>query len=99
VTSLQPGPATLFALCRGPNQRWRLIASRMEIEDYGPLAGMCVPHFKLRPAQGDVREMLTEYAQAGGPHHNAVCFGDATPRIRAAARLMGADYCETKQCF
>jgi L-arabinose isomerase len=94
VTSLRPGPATLFALCRGPNQRWRLIASRMEIEDYGPLAEMCVPHFKLRPVSGDVREMLTEYAQAGGPHHNAVCFGDATPRLRAAAELIGADYCE-----
>ncbi len=93
VTSLEPGPATLFALCRGPNQRWRLVASRVEIEDYGPLADMQVPHFKLRPAHGDVRDMLTAYAKAGGPHHNAVCFGDATPRIRAAAELLGADYC------
>jgi len=74
-------------------QRWRLIASRMAIEDYGPLTNMPVPHFKLRPLQGDVREMLTEYAKAGGPHHNAVCFGDATPRIRASARLLGAEYC------
>jgi L-arabinose isomerase len=94
VTSLQPGPATLFALCRGPNQRWRLVASRMEIDDYGPLAGMPVPHFKLRPARGDVRDLLTAYAKAGGPHHNAVSFGDATPRIRATAELLGADYCE-----
>jgi L-arabinose isomerase len=94
LTSLQPGPATWFALCRGANQRWRLLAGRMEIEDYGPLDGMCVPHFKLRAVQGDVRELLTEYALAGGPHHNAVCFGDATGRIRAAARLLGADYRE-----
>jgi len=94
VTSLQPGPGTLFALARGPNQRWRLIATRIEIEDYGPLPDMPVPHFKIRPVWGDVREMLTEYAEAGGPHHNAVCFGDATPQIRAAAKLLGADYCE-----
>jgi len=94
VTSFQPGAATLCALVRGPNGRWRLIAGRMEIDDFGPLASMAVPHFKLRPAQGDVRDWLTAYAKAGGPHHNAVCFGDATPRIRAAAELLDADYCE-----
>ena len=94
VTSFQPGPATLCALVRGPNGRWRLIASRMEIDDFGPLASMAVPHFKLRPAQGDVRDWLTAYAKAGGPHHNAVCFGDATRRIRAAAELLDADCCE-----
>jgi L-arabinose isomerase len=93
VTCLQPGEATLFALCRGPNQRWRLLGSRMHIEDYGPL-DMPVPHFKLRTTQGDVREWLTAYAKAGGPHHNAVCFGNATPRIRATAGLLGADYFE-----
>jgi len=70
------------------------VASRVEIDDYGPLSDMPVPHFKLRPAQGDVRDLLTAYAKAGGPHHNAVCFGDATPQIRAAAKLLGADYCE-----
>ena len=93
VTCLQPGEATLFALCRGPNQRWRLLGSRMRIEDYGPL-DMPVPHFKLRAAERNVREWLTAYAKAGGPHHNALCFGNATPRIRAAAGLLGADYFE-----
>ena len=94
VTSFQPGPATLVALCRGPQQRWRLVAGRMEIEDYGPLADMPVPHFKLRATQGNVRELLTAYAKAGGPHHNAVCFGDARARVRAAATLLDADYVE-----
>jgi L-arabinose isomerase len=65
----------------------------MRIDDFGPLASLCVPHFKLLP-EGDVRDWLTAYAKAGGPHHNAVCFGDARPRIRAAARLLNADYCE-----
>ena len=33
VTSLEPGPATLFALTLGPKGRWRLISSRMRIVD------------------------------------------------------------------
>jgi len=94
VASFRPGPATLCALVRGPTGRWRLIASRMEIDDFGPLPSLAVPHFKLRPAQGDVRDWLTAYAKAGGPHHNAVSFGNATSRIRAATRLLDADYCE-----
>ncbi len=94
VTSFQPGPATLCALVRGPAHRWRLIAGRMEIADFGPLDSMAAPHFKLRPWRGNVRDWLTAYAKAGGPHHHAVCFGDATGRIRAAAKLLDADYCE-----
>jgi L-arabinose isomerase len=94
VTSFEPGPATLVALVQGPWQRWRLIASRMRIADYGPLKNMPVPHCKLVVEQGDVREWLTAYAKVGGPHHNAVCFGDATARVRAAARLLDADFCE-----
>jgi L-arabinose isomerase len=94
VTSFQPGPATICALVRGPAGRWRLIASRVQIDDFGPLDGMAVPHCKLRPQAGDVRDWLTSYAKSGGPHHNAVCFGDATRRVRAAAALLDADYCE-----
>jgi L-arabinose isomerase len=93
VTSFQPGPATLCALSLGPRQRWRLITSRMTIEDFGPLAALPVPHSKLAP-RGDVRQWLTAYAQAGGPHHHAICFGDARPRLRIAARLLQADYHE-----
>ena len=93
VTSFQPGPATLYALTLGPESRWRVIASAVTIADYGPVASMAVPHFKLIPAS-DVRDFLTGYARAGGPHHNAVCFGDARPRLRAVAQLLDADYDE-----
>jgi L-arabinose isomerase len=93
VTSLEPGPATLAALTLGPAQRWRLLAAPITIEDYGPLPDFCVPHFKVRP-QGDVRRFLTDYANAGGPHHNAVCFGDARRRLQFAAQILGADYRE-----
>jgi L-arabinose isomerase len=94
VTSFEPGPATIAALTLGAQGKWRLIAATAALEDYGPLPGFCVPHSKLKPASGDVRQFLTAYANAGGPHHNAVLFGDARPRLRFAAELLGADYCE-----
>jgi len=93
VTCFEPGPATLCALTLGPGSRWRLIASKMTVPDFGPLDALDVPHFKLQPA-GDVREFLNAYAQAGGPHHSAVCVGDALPRLKHAAALLDADYCE-----
>ena len=94
VTSFEPGPATLAALTLGPRNKWRIIAAQGALEDYGPLPGFCVPHSKLKPAGDDVRQFLTAYATAGGPHHNAIFFGDARPRLRFAAGLLGADYCE-----
>ena len=94
VTCFEPGPATIAALTAGPQGKWRLIAAAAALEDYGPLPGFCVPHSKLKPAIGNVRQFLTAYATAGGPHHNAVLFGDARPRLRAAAELLGAEYRE-----
>jgi L-arabinose isomerase len=93
VVSFPPGPATFAALSQASAGRWRLLAAPVTIEDYGPLAGFCAPHFKLRPER-DVREFLTAYATAGGPHHNAVCLGDARRRLRLTAGLIGADYQE-----
>jgi len=93
ITSFQPGPATLCALALGPCGKWRLIVSRVEINDFGPLEGLPVPHCKVKNC-GDVRDWLTAYARAGGPHHHALCFGDARPRLKLVAALVGADYCE-----
>jgi L-arabinose isomerase len=93
VSSLEPGPATLVSLTLNAAGGWRIIAAPVTVPDFGPLPALCVPHFKLKPA-GDVREFLTAYATAGGPHHNAVCFGDARARLRIAAKLLNADYCE-----
>jgi len=93
VVAFEGGPATLCALTLGPGGRWRLVTSKMTVPDFGPLASMQTPHFKLVPS-GDVRDFLTAYATAGGPHHSAVCFGDARERLKFAARLLDADYCE-----
>jgi L-arabinose isomerase len=122
VTSLEPGPATFMALTLGHGGRWQIIASAVEVEDYGPLPSMCVPHFKIKPSlvgtrstasdpvvgersgtewnpslptgKGDVRQFLNAYARAGGPHHNAICFGDARRKLALAAELLNADYIE-----
>ena len=89
--SAETGPATLFALTLGPKGRWRLISSPVRVVDGGPLVGLVAPHFKIAPER-DVREWLTDYAKSGGPHHNAICFGDATGRIAAAARMLDAEH-------
>jgi L-arabinose isomerase len=93
VTSFEPGPATLCALTLGLQNRWRLITSRMEIQDFGPLPSLPVPHCKV-VNHADVRDWLTAYAKAGGPHHNAICFGDAHQRLKFTAEMIDADYCE-----
>lgn len=93
VTSFEPGPATLCALTLGPQNRWRLIVSRVELQDFGPLPSLPVPHCKVMN-HTDVRDWLTAYARAGGPHHHAICFGDARPRLKLTAALWDADYCE-----
>lgn len=93
IVSLEPGPATLCALTLGPEGKWRLVVSRVDIADFGPLPSMAVPHFKLQ-IQGNVRDWLTAYAKAGGPHHNALCFGDGRARLEVLARLMDAEFCE-----
>ncbi|MBN1393874.1 MAG: hypothetical protein JW959_02500 [Pirellulales bacterium] len=93
ITRFAPGPATLCALALGPRNRWRLIVSLMEIPDCGELRAMQVPYGKIRNRR-NVRDWLTAYALAGGPHHQAICFGDARPRLKIAAALLDADYIE-----
>jgi L-arabinose isomerase len=93
VNSFEPGPATLCALALGPKNRWRLIVGSLDITDFGPLATLPVPHCKAR-CRDDIRSWLTAYATAGGPHHHALCFGDARARLKIVANLLDADYCE-----
>ena len=93
--SPQPGPATLAVLFQGPDNLWRIVGSKMEVLDFGPMnEKQAVPYFKLAPVSADVRSWLTAYGQAGGPHHNVLCVGDVRRRIKFTADLLGADYVE-----
>ena len=89
--SFRPGRATLSCLTLTAGQRWRIIAAPVTIQDFGPLERLAVPHAKIAP-DGDVRDFLTAYAKAGGPHHLAVCFGDARAKLEVLAHLLGADF-------
>ena len=89
----EPGPATLSALTLGPGARWRIIASPVTVLPFGPLEGLPVPHAKVRPG-GDVRDFLTGYARAGGPHHMAISLGDAREALSLIANFIDADYIE-----
>jgi len=91
--SMPPGEATLFALAQAAGSRWRLIVSVMDIVDWTIAQTIPCPQFKLAP-RGDVRDWLTAYAKAGGPHHNAVCRGDARAKLKIAADMLDADYVE-----
>jgi len=93
AVNYQPGSATLTALTLAQQGRWRIIASPVTIPDFGPVSHLAVPHAKASP-KSDVREFLTAYASAGGPHHMAVCFGDARSKLRLFAKLLDADYVE-----
>ena len=90
ITVFEPGTATLAALVQCRN-RWKLITALVQIEDFGPLPSLCVPHAKVR-VNGDVRKFLTDYAKAGGTHHNALLMGDARARLRTLAVLTDMDY-------
>ncbi|MFB3892157.1 MAG: hypothetical protein ACE15C_09060 [Phycisphaerae bacterium] len=92
VTTFEPGLATFFALTQScpHGSHWNFITAPAVIEDYGPL-DMDVPHFKMKVGD-DVRRFLTAYAKAGGPHHCAVCFGEASRRIRDLAEILGGEY-------
>lgn len=94
VTNLRPGPATLFSLTLAGPGRWRIVYCVGDIPDYGP-QGMSVPHFKFAPRM-DVRDFLTRSSKAGGPHHNAICFGDASRRVGLLADILGIEAVEVK---
>ena len=63
----------------------------MEVADFGPLPQAESPQTKV-VVQPDVRAWLNAYGRAGGPHHMAMCFGDACDQLQVLAHLLGADF-------
>lgn len=91
--AFEPGEATLAAFTLGPESRWRIISSAVDIADFTPLDHLGTPNTKILPRR-DVRDWLNDYAMAGGPHHLAVGAGDAREELRLLARLIDADFVE-----
>jgi L-arabinose isomerase len=90
---LRTGEVTFFSLVQAGSGKWRAIASAMDIIEWLPVENIPCPQFKLVP-RVNVRDWLTSYAKAGGPHHNAVCFGDARNRLKLAFEILGVEYIE-----
>ena len=65
------------------------IASRDADRGLRPAGRHAGAALQARATRGDVRDWLTAYAKAGGPHHNAVCFGDATAADSGCRRTAG----------
>ncbi len=91
--NIKAGIATFYALTMGSDQKYRIICSLVDIADYKTSEQMEVPYFKIK-THNDVRDFLTAYACNGGPHHNAVCFGDARNRLKITAKLIDAEFIE-----
>jgi L-arabinose isomerase len=93
TVSYEPGPATMAALTLVEGGRWRIIASLVDLLDFPAIEGLNVPNAKIAP-KGDIREFLTAYATAGGPHHLGLCRGDARDLLSVLAKSLSADYVE-----
>lgn len=89
----QPGPVTLAVLHLGANQRWGILASLMDFPEALPFPEAETPQAMIKP-RIDVRDWLTAYAKAGGPHHLAVAHGDTRAALKSLAGWIGADYRE-----
>lgn len=91
---ITPGEATLVNLAPGPDNSFRFITARVEVLDRGPVAGFReVPHYWIRPLEGDLRGFLQRYSELGGTHHLALCLGDEREMVRQMATALKREYC------
>jgi len=93
VFAVRRGPATLVNLAPGPDDSFDIIAAPVEVIDRGPTEGFpSVPHYWVRPINGDLRGLLRRYSEAGGTHHSALVMGDQVETLRQMAKLVGAGF-------
>lgn len=86
-----PGPATLVNLNSTAGGKGQLISISGTItEDHLPKIDG--PRGVFRPEQGDVRNLLTEYAYAGGSHHLALVREAPVEVLARVCRLAGWSY-------
>ena len=94
IPKVIPGEATLVNLAPGPDNSFRFITARVEVLDRGPVAGFPeVPHYWIRPLDGDLRGFLKRYSELGGTHHLALCLGDESEMVRRMATALDRECC------
>ena len=87
------GLLLLVNLAPGPDDTFDIIAAPVEVIDRGPTEGFpSVPHYWIKPVDGDLRGLLRRYSEAGGTHHSALVMGDQVETLRQMARLIGAGF-------
>jgi L-arabinose isomerase len=84
---LREGDATLMNLTTGQGGGICIIASEGKVVDFKPVTGVDSPHGKFRPDR-PFKEYLSAYAQAGGTHHGALCYGRRADDIRLLCGIL-----------
>jgi L-arabinose isomerase len=87
----EPGPVTLVNLNSTAAGQGQLVSIRGRITE-DPLPKVDGPRGVFQPDSGDVNELLTEYAYAGGSHHLALVPGAPVDVLEKVCRLAGWVY-------
>ena len=87
----EPGETMLVNLNSTPDGRGQLMSIRGRITE-DPLPNIDGPRGVFQPSCPDVRELLTEYAYAGGSHHMALIKDAPVQVLERVCRLAGWCY-------
>jgi L-arabinose isomerase len=87
----QPGPATLATLVSLKGTRFRLVVAEGENLDTPELPALQMPYGQFRPQSG-VRDCLTAWMTAGGPHHEVMNLGHHAAAWKEFAALAGIEF-------
>ncbi len=90
---VRPGPATLANIATSPDTGYSVIAASVEVLDRALSPNFRdVPHFWVRPREGNIRGFLRLYSEAGGTHHLALLPGDHTDGLRRMAEMLALEF-------
>ena len=93
VMRVRPGEATLANIAHGVFEGLSVLAARVEVLDRGLSPNFPdVPHFWIRPREGNIRDFLRLYSEAGGTHHLALLPGDHIEGIRRMAAMLNLEF-------
>ncbi|MFP4029120.1 MAG: hypothetical protein ACLFWL_15115 [Candidatus Brocadiia bacterium] len=93
VFSVRPGYATLVNIAKTSEGGFSVICAPVEVLDRGPVAGFPdVPHFWIRPENGDIGQFLSEYSRYGGTHHLGLVLEDHRAGVEAMARMLELEW-------